>query len=227
MSENLVFPRTALPALSVGGSDKLFPVRRIWCVGRNYGAHVREMGNDEREPPFFFAKHGDMVVPNGGTVRYPGLTKDLHYEVELVIAIKGKGENVSVADAPGLIFGYAVGIDLTRRDLQKVCQEKGKSWEIAKSFEQCAPCGPLTPMNALLPLSRIMLSVNGQTKQDSTTGHMIWSIAEVISKLSEQAELAPGDIIFTGTPQGVGPIVRGDKVLAHVDGLADLSISLV
>ena len=227
MSENLVFPRTSSPALSIVGSDKRFPVRRIWCVGRNYSAHVREMGNDEREPPFFFAKHGDMVVPDGGNVRYPSLTKDLHYEVELVVAIKGAGENVSVADASGQIFGYAVGIDLTRRDLQKVCQEKSKSWEIAKSFEQCAPCGPLTPMNTVLPSSRISLSVNGQTKQDSTTGHMIWSIAEVISKLSEQATLAPGDIIFTGTPQGVGPIVRGDKVLAHVDGLTDLVINLI
>jgi fumarylpyruvate hydrolase len=227
MSENLVFPRSATPSLPIVGSHKLFPVRRIWCVGRNYAAHVREMGNDEREPPFFFAKHGDMVVPGGGDMSYPSLTKDLHFEVELVIAIKGTGENISVADAAGLIFGYAVGIDFTRRDLQKVCQEKGKSWEIAKSFEQSAPCSAITPLSGLLPTSKITLSVNGAVKQDSTTGHMIWSIAEVVSKLSEQVALAPGDIIFTGTPQGVGPVVRGDKVLAHVDGLTDLSVSLV
>jgi fumarylpyruvate hydrolase len=226
MSENLVFPRAASPALPIMGTDKLFPVRRIWCVGRNYSAHVREMGNDEREPPFFFAKHGDMVVPGGGTIRYPSLTMDLHYEVELVVAIRGSGENVSVAEAASLIFGYGVGIDFTRRDLQKICQEKSKSWEIAKSFEQAAPCSALTQRNDVLPSSRIMLSVNGQTKQDSTTGHMIWSIPEVISKLSEQVALAPGDIIFTGTPAGVGPVVRGDRITAHVDGLEPLNISI-
>lgn len=226
MSENLVFPRLARPTLSIVGTDKRFPVRRIWCVGRNYAAHVREMGNDERDPPFFFAKHGDMVVPDGGIVRYPGLTKDLHHEVELVVAIKGGGENISVESAPSLIFGYAVGIDLTRRDLQKICQEKSKSWEISKSFEQSAPCGSLTPLSGLLPSSRITLSVNDQVRQDSTTGHMIWSIAEVISKLSEQAALAPGDIIFTGTPQGVGPVVRGDRILAHIEGLEPLNIAI-
>ncbi len=226
MSDGFVFAPAAIPFLPIAGRTERFPVRRIWCVGRNYAAHVREMGNDEREPPFFFAKHGDMIVPGGGAVRYPGLTRDLHYEVELVVAIKGAGENVSVADAPALIFGYGVGIDLTRRDLQKICLEKSKSWEIAKSFEQCAPCSALTPMSGVLPTSRIMLSVNGQVKQDSTTGHMIWSIPEVISKLSEQAALAPGDVIFTGTPQGVGPIVPGDKISAQIEGLEPLNIAI-
>ncbi len=220
-----VFPLTQ-PWIGIAESQMRFPVRRVWCVGRNYANHVREMGNDEREPPLFFSKQPDMLVPGGGAIRYPSLTRNYHYEVELVVALKGGGENIPVADADALIFGHAVGLDMTRRDLQKQAQEKGRPWEAAKSFEQSAPVGALVPAAGLLPASRIRLSVNGAVKQDADTGQMIWSVPEIISQLSRQVRLAAGDVIFTGTPEGVDPVVKGDRLEAEIEGLEPLGVTI-
>jgi len=220
------------PFIAIQGNGKRFPVRRVWCVGRNYAAHARELGNDAKDPPFFFSKQPDMVVPmssnqkDGGTIRYPSLTSNYHFECELVVALKEGGQNVSVEDAPKLIFGHAVGLDMTRRDLQKQMQEKGRPWEIGKSFEQSAPIGPLTPAMGPLPHGRIRLTVNGQVKQESDTGLMMWNEAEIISKLSQQVRLSAGDVIFTGTPEGVGPVKPGDQLLAEVAGLEPLSVTI-
>jgi fumarylpyruvate hydrolase len=214
------------PWIGVVGSRARFPVRRVWCVGRNYLGHVRELGNDERESPLFFSKQPDMLVPGGGAIRYPSQTKNYHYEVELVVALKSGGENVSAVDADALIFGHAVGLDMTRRDLQKQAQEKGRPWEMAKSFEQSGPVGPLTPFPGVLPPARIRLTVNGTVKQDAGTAQMIWSVPEIIAHLSRQVALAAGDIIFTGTPEGVGPVMRGDRLLAEIEGLEPLAVAI-
>jgi fumarylpyruvate hydrolase len=222
---DFVFPLSQ-PWIGVVGSQARFPVRRVWCVGRNYLSHVRELGNDERESPLFFSKQPDMLVPGGGAIRYPSQTKNYHYEVELVVALKSGGENVAVADADALIFGHAVGLDMTRRDLQKQMQEKGRPWEAAKSFEQSGPIGPLTPFPGNLPPARIRLTVNGALKQDADTAQLIWSVPEIIAQLSRQVALAAGDIIFTGTPEGVGPVVRGDRLLAEIDGLEPLAVTI-
>jgi fumarylpyruvate hydrolase len=225
-----VFSPAEIPSVAVAGSDGRFPVRRVWCVGRNYLDHVKEMGNDERAPPFFFSKQPDMLVPGGGTIRYPSLTKNYHFETELVVALKSGGSDVREADALGLVFGYAVGLDMTRRDLQKQMQEKGKPWEIGKSFEQSAPIGALTPSSGPLDVTplrgRISLTVNGAVKQDSTLDKMIWSVPEIIAKLSQQVTLAAGDLIFTGTPEGVGPVVAGDRLHASITGLTDLDVAI-
>ena len=220
-----VFPLNQ-PWIGIAGSTDRFPVRRVWCVGRNYLGHVRELGNDEREPPLFFSKQPDMLVPGGGVIRYPSLTKNYHYEVELVVALKAGGENISVADADAMIFGHAVGLDMTRRDLQKQMQEKGRPWEIAKSFEQSAPVGALVPATGTLPPSRIRLSVNGVIKQDADTAQLIWSVPEIIAQLSRQVRLAAGDVIFTGTPEGVGPVVKGDRLEAEIEGLEPLAVTI-
>jgi fumarylpyruvate hydrolase len=214
------------PFIAIHGEATRFPVRRIWCVGRNYAAHARELGNDAKEPPLFFSKQPDMLVPGGGVIRYPSLTSNYHYECELVVALKDGSENVSVADAPKLIFGHAVGLDMTRRDLQKQMQEKGRPWEIGKSFEESAPIGPLTPSSGPFSAGRIRLSVNGEVKQDSDIGQMMWNEAEIISRLSQQVALAAGDVIFTGTPEGVGPVKRGDRLLAEIAGLEPLAVMI-
>lgn len=230
MSDDYLFslPR---PFISIQGNGKRFPVRRVWCVGRNYAAHARELGNDAKEPPLFFAKQPDMLVPfsanqSGGVIHYPSLTSNYHYECELVVALKEGGENVPAAEAPKLIFGHAVGLDMTRRDLQKQMQEKGRPWEIGKSFEQSAPIGPLTPAMGPLPAARIRLSVNGEVRQDSDTSQMMWNEAEIISRLSQQVALSAGDVIFTGTPEGVGPVKRGERILAEIAGLEPLSVTI-
>jgi fumarylpyruvate hydrolase len=220
-----VFP-LAQPWIAIAGSADRFPVRRVWCVGRNYLGHVRELGNDEREPPLFFSKQPDMLVPGGGAIRYPSLTKNYHFEVELVVALKSGGENISAADADALIFGHAVGLDMTRRDLQKQMQEKGRPWEIAKSFDQSAPIGALVPSAGALPPARIRLSVNGAVKQDADTAQMMWSVPEIIAQLSRQVQLAAGDVIFTGTPEGVGPVVKGDRLHAEIEGLEPLAVTI-
>lgn len=220
-----VFP-LAQPWIGIAGSGDRFPVRRVWCVGRNYLDHIRELGNDEREPPLFFSKQPDMLVPGGGAIRYPSLTRNYHYEVELVVALKAGGENIHVADADALIFGHAVGLDMTRRDLQKQMQEKGRPWEIAKSFEQSGPVGALVPATGVLPPVRIRLSVNGAVKQDADTAQMIWSVPEIIAQLSRQVRLGAGDVIFTGTPDGVGPVVKGDRLEAEIDGLEPLGVTI-
>lgn len=216
----------AQPFIAIQASAQRFPVRRVWCVGRNYAAHAREMGNDAKEPPLFFSKQPDMLVPGGGRVRYPTLTSNYHYECELVVALKAGGENVSVGEAASLVFGHAVGLDMTRRDLQKQMQEKGRPWEIGKSFEQSAPIGALTPSSGPLQPGTIRLSVNGEVKQDSNIDQMMWNEAEIISRLSQQVALAAGDVIFTGTPEGVGPVKRGDRLLAEIAGLEPLSITI-
>ena len=198
-------PRSRSPA-----ANKTFPVRRIWCVGRNYLEHIREMGQDEREPPFFFAKPADAIVPDGATVPYPSLTKDLHHEVELVVALKSGGRNIDVK-ALDCIYGYGVGIDLTRRDLQIASRDIKRPWEIGKAFDASAPCGPLEPASRDRPSGQgpIALKCNGKVRQDGDLAQMIWNVPEVISKLSEMVELAAGDIIMTGTPVGRGRDGRG------------------
>lgn len=227
-SDRYVIAPPPQAALAVAGTSKLFPVRRIWCVGRNYIEHIREMGQDERAPPFFFAKPADAIVPDGGTVPYPPLTKDMHHEVELVVALKGGGRKVSPDKALDLIYGYGVGIDLTRRDLQIASREVKRPWEIGKAFDASAPCGALRPAAEIghPAKGRIHLTVNGTVKQDGDLEQMIWNVPEVIAKLSEQVALAPGDIIMTGTPAGVGALVPGDKVVAEVAGVGRLGVTI-
>jgi fumarylpyruvate hydrolase len=216
------------PALAVAGSKQLFPVRRIWCVGRNYLEHIREMGQDEREPPFFFAKPADAIVPDGSTVPYPPLTKDLHFEVELVVALKSGGGNIPVKQALDHIWGYGVGIDLTRRDLQIASRDIKRPWEIGKAFDAAAPCGALRPASEIGHPSkgRISLKANGKVRQDGDLLQMIWNVPEVIAKLSEQVGLAAGDIIMTGTPSGVGATVPGDKLECEIEHVGTLAITM-
>jgi fumarylpyruvate hydrolase len=210
VNDNYVISPPAAPSLPVAGSSKLFPVRRVWCVGRNYLEHIREMGNDEREPPFFFAKPSDALVRDGATIPYPSLTKDFHFEVELVVALKSGGRSIPVAKANDCIWGYGVGIDLTRRDLQIASRNIKQPWEIGKFFDNSAPCSALRPASEIGHPSKgkITLKVNGQLRQEGDLAQMIWNVPETISKLSEMVELAAGDIIFTGTPSGVGPSAR-------------------
>lgn len=229
MSNRYVIAEPPQPAIAVAGRSETFPVRRIWCVGRNYLEHVREMGNDERQPPFFFAKHADMVVPNGTLVPYPSLTKDLHHEVELVVALKDGGTDLAETTALDAVYGYAAGIDLTRRDLQFASREKKQPWEIGKSFEASAPVGALRPAAEIghPAKGRIWLKVNGAEKQGGDLAQMIWSVPEIIARLSRQVRLAAGDIIMTGTPAGVGPLQPGDKVEAGIEGIGELRIGIV
>jgi fumarylpyruvate hydrolase len=231
-------PLFALPTITVPivGSNSTFPVRRIYCIGRNYRAHSIEMGsNPDREPPFFFQKPTDAiqyVAPN--TVadhKYPTLTKNYHYEVELVAALnKGSGgKKIEIDQALDLVYGYALGLDMTRRDLQRALGDEKKPWEIGKSFDQSAPIGPIHPVSSIGHIGKagIWLKVNGNTKQNANLSQMIWSVAEQISKLSEAFELKAGDIIYSGTPENVGPVVRGDVIDCHIDGLPNLSVKIV
>ena len=220
--------------IPVVGTTERFPVRRIYCIGRNYAAHAREMGSDPtREPPFFFQKPTDAVqVVMPGTVGdhpYPPLTKNYHYEVELVAALKAGGRNVTTAQALDLVYGYAVGLDMTRRDLQRAMGDEKKPWEIGKSFDRSAPLGPLQPVSKVGHFTKgaIWLKVNGEAKQNANLEQMIWSVAEQVSKLSAAFELMPGDIIFSGTPENVGPVVKGDVMDAHIDGLPDIRVRVV
>lgn len=215
-------------AIAIAGTDKLFPVRRIWCVGRNYIEHIREMGQDERAPPFFFAKPADAIVLDGGTVPYPPLTKDMHHEVELVVALKSGGHNIPVSKANDCIYGYAVGIDLTRRDLQIASRDVKRPWEIGKAFDASAPCGPLTPASKIghPTKGKIVLKVNGQVRQDGDLNQMIWNVPETISKLSEMVALEAGDVIMTGTPSGVAATVAGDKIECEVEGVGKLTVTI-
>jgi len=220
--------------IPVVGSDEFFPVRRIYCIGRNYAAHAREMGSDPtREPPFFFQKPTDAVqfVPQGTVADhpYPTLTKNYHYEAELVAALHKGGRNIAVADALNHVYGYTLGLDMTRRDLQRALGDEKKPWEIGKSFDHSAPLGAIHPVGKVGHFAQgaIWLKVNGQMKQNANLNQMIWSVAEQISKLSEAFELYPGDIIFSGTPENVGPVVRGDVIEMHIDGLPDLSVKIV
>jgi len=225
---SFVIPVPPQAAIAVAGESKTFPVRRIWCVGRNYLEHIREMGNDERDPPFFFAKHADMLVADGATIPYPPLTKDFHHEVELVVALKSGGRNIPAEKAPDHFSGYAVGIDLPRRDLQGAAKKKERPWEIGKSFDHSAPCGALQPAAKIghPAKGKIWLSVNGAEKQSGDLAELIWSVPEIIAKLSEQVTLGAGDIILTGTPAGVGPLIAGDRVECGIDGIGTLKIKI-
>ena len=211
-----VLPPDAPASVPVEGEAAVFPVRRILCVGRNYAAHRREMGGDDRDPPFFFAKPADAVVPPGGQVPYPPRTADLHHEIELVVALKGGGADVPVEQALDLVYGCAVGVDLTRRDLQNA----------AKGFDASAPISAIRKWDAAPPQGRIALSVNGQLRQEGQVADMIWNLAEVIAEASKLWTLAPGDLIFTGTPEGVGPIVPGDHVEGEVEGVGQLKFTV-
>lgn len=219
---DLVFPLPT-PSAAIQGGGR-FPIRRVWCVGRNYAAHAREMGADTREPPFFFAKHADMVVP-GGAIAYPSLTHDLQHEVELVVALKSGGTDLDAATALSHVFGYAVGLDLTRRDLQGEAKKKGHPWEAGKSFEASAPIGLISPGSAA-PTGGIKLTVNGAVRQQAPLADMIWNVPEIIAKLSRQVTVGAGDLIYTGTPEGVAAINKGDALLATVDGLEPLSVTI-
>jgi fumarylpyruvate hydrolase len=205
------------PTVPVQGSDRPFPVRRILCVGRNYAAHRREMGGDDRDPPFFFSKPADAVVLPGADVPYPTATSDLHHEIELVVAI-GDG---------GAIFGFAVGVDLTRRDLQNGFKAKGQPWDAAKGFDASAPISAIVPTAGIIPQGRITLSVNGETRQEGEVADMIWSVEEILVEAGKLWKLEAGDLIFTGTPEGVGPLVRGDLVEGSVQGVGALSFRIV
>ena len=216
------------PSVAVAGGAA-YPVRHIYCVGRNYAEHAREMGTDpEREPPFFFMKGADSIASSGAQIKYPSRTQDLHHEVELVVAIGASGTDISVSDASDAIFGYAVGVDLTRRDLQQSMKEKGRPWEIGKSFAQAAPVGEIQPAwNIGHPREgKITLSVNGEVRQEADIKDMTWGVDEVIAELSTYYKLEPGDLVFTGTPAGVSALVRGDKVDCAIDGLGSLEFSI-
>lgn len=221
-------PQFTQPQIPVAGTSLAFPVRRIWCVGRNYLDHIRELGNDERQPPFFFAKHADMIAPEGAKIPYPSLTKDLQHEVEFIVALKSGGANIDPKKALDHVYGYGVGVDLTRRDLQMASRKKEQPWEIGKSFDQSAPVSPLRPASDIghPSKSRIWLQVNGETRQDGDIELMIWNTAEIISKLSQQVAVGAGDVIMTGTPAGVGPLVAGDKVSCGIDGIGTLNFSM-
>ena len=223
---NTPFPPAPAVFAQIEGSDAQFPVRRIYCVGRNYAAHRREMGGDDREPPFFFSKPADAVVASGAVIPYAAATANLHHEVELVVALKGGGVNVPVETALDLVFGYAAGVDLTRRDLQAASREKGQPWDSAKGFDQSAPLGPIREWSGAAPQGRISLSVNGQVRQDASLSDMIWNVAEIISECSRLWRLAPGDLIYTGTPEGVGPLVSGDHVDVSIEDVGALSVTI-
>lgn len=226
---SFVFEPPRPPSIAVVGSQLRAPVRRIFCVGRNYADHVREMGNDPKsEPPIFFTKPADALVENGASVAYPLNTRNLHHEVELVAALGKGGEDIVESAALEHVWGYAVGVDLTRRDRQAEAKQAGAPWDQAKGFDNSAPVGALTPARAAghLNKARIWLAVNGETKQDSDIAEMIWSVPEIIAALSRSWTLCAGDLIFTGTPSGVGALKPGDRVRCGVEGLAELSFAI-
>lgn len=228
-----VFAAPPVVSVPVVGQSAQFPVRHIYCVGRNYEDHAKEMGFTGREPPFFFMKPADaiVVVPAGetGSVHYPSLTKNLHHEIELVVAIGKGGKNIAAADAAQHIFGYAVGLDMTRRDLQNDMKKQGRPWCIGKAFDESAPIGPITPaaQAAGVEQAEIYLQVNGQDRQRSHVSKLIWNIGETIAHLSAAWELQPGDLIYSGTPEGVGAVVAGDVLVGGVAGLGELSVKIV
>ncbi len=216
-------------ALPVVGTDATFPVRRIYCIGRNYAAHAIEMGHDpDREPPFFFQKNPNNLDPSG-KVPYPPHSSDLHPEAEMYVALKSGGTNIAVEDALDHVFGYGLSLDMTRRDRQGEMKKMGRPWEIGKAFERSAPCGPVHPASEVghPDAGELVLKVNGETRQEGDLNQMIWKVPEMISYLSEYFELAPGDIIQSGTPSGVGPVEKGDVMVMTVDGLGSLTVDVV
>jgi fumarylpyruvate hydrolase len=216
-------------SLPVRGTEARFPVRRVYCVGRNYEAHAREMGTDPtREPPFIFQKPTDAVISGSTSIPYPPQTRNLHYEIELVVAIGRRGVNVPESEALSLVYGYGVGIDLTRRDLQQAAKDGGKPWEWGKAFDKSAPCSALVPAEVIgRPASgRIWLSVNDVIKQDADISQLIWSVPEVIAFISASMVLEPGDLVFTGTPAGVGPLLPADRIQGGVDGVGTIEVCI-
>jgi fumarylpyruvate hydrolase len=232
MSSPYLFDPSPTVSVPIQGSEQRFPVRRVYCVGRNYEEHAKEMGFTGREPPFFFLKPADsVVVVNAGEtghIDYPSLTSNFHHEIELVVAISKGGKNIAATDAHQHVFGYAVGLDMTRRDLQGEMKKQGRPWCIGKAFDQAAPIGPIVP-KAHAPgaeTAAISVSVNGSVKQSSNTSKLIWNVAETIEHLSKAWELQPGDLIYTGTPEGVAAVVAGDEMVGRVDGLPDLVVKV-
>lgn len=225
-----LFPPAPVPTLPVAGSEALFPVHRIYCVGRNFADHAIEMGHDpNKEPPFFFQKNPDTLVLSGSDFPYPTETQDVHHEVELVVALKSGGDNIPLDKALDCVYGYAVGLDMTRRDLQGEAKKLGRPWEIGKAFERSAPCGPLHPVSDIGHPAQgaIWLKVNGDLRQNGDLNQMIWKVPEMISYLSRLFTLRAGDLIFAGTPAGVGAIVKGDQMQIHVDGVDELNFKVV
>jgi fumarylpyruvate hydrolase len=219
----------ATPVLAVAGGAHAFPVRRVYCVGRNYVEHIREMKEgDERDPPFFFQKPSDAIVANGAELAYPPCTEDFQHEIELVVAIGKDGANIAVGEALSHVFGYAVGIDMTRRDRQREMRERMLPWEMGKAFDESAPCGPLHPVARIghIGSGAITLSVNGELRQKGDLTQMIWNVPEIIANLSTQYELKAGDLIFTGTPAGVGPVVPGDRIEGVIEGLDTIHFTI-
>lgn len=227
---DFVIPPTAIPSLPVAGDSRRFPVRRIYCVGRNYADHAREMGHDpDREPPFFFSKPADTLLAGDADLPYPPQTGDLHFEAELVVALGAGGGDIAPDDAQGLIWGYAAGNDFTRRDLQAAAKNAGRPWDLAKGFDLSAACGLLHPASQTGALNggRIALTVDGAIRQESDLSQMIWPVADVIAHLSQSVRLEPGDLIFTGTPAGVGAVTRGQVVTVEIEGLTPLVTRIV
>lgn len=228
-SADYVIPPPAVVALPIVGSEALFPVNRIFCIGRNYAAHAVEMGGDpDKEPPFFFLKHASCLTADG-VFPYPSESADVHHEIEMVVALKSGGTDIPVSGALEHVFGYGVGLDMTRRDLQGEAKKLGRPWEVGKSFEKSAPCSPLVPASALghLDAGAITLHVNGRPRQEGDLNQLIWKVPEIIAILSRYFELRPGDIIMTGTPAGVGPIERGDVMAGNVAGIGELTVRVV
>lgn len=222
------FPPMTVPSLTIVGRSERFPARRILCVGRNYAAHAREMGQDDREPPFFFSKPVDALVADGAAVPYPPGTRDLNFEIELVVAIGADGMDVAPDKALDLVFGYGVGVDLTRRDLQMQARDTGRPWDLGKGFDASAPCSPIYPveMAGHPDRGRIWLAVNGEVKQDGDLAELIWQVPDIISALSRSICLKPGDLIFTGTPAGIGPTVENDVLTGGVEGVGEIRVAI-
>ena len=224
-----VFAPRPTVTVPVAGREARFPIARIFCVGRNYAAHAREMGSDpDREPPFFFTKDADAYAPDGAVIAYPPATRNFHHEVELVVAIGGQGFQVAAADAGALIFGYAVGLDMTRRDLQQQAKDAGRPWSTGKNFPQSAPLSAIRPVSDGAPLRRgaITLAVNGSPRQSADIGDMIWSVTETLAHLSRLYTLRPGDLVFTGTPEGVGAVVPGDVLEGAIEHVGSLRVTI-
>lgn len=224
-----VFAPQPIPTLAIRGSDKLYPVHRIYCVGRNYAEHAIEMGHDpNREAPFFFQKNPDTLVPSGGTFPYPDASKDVHHELEMVVALKSGGKDIPQDQALSHVFGYAVGLDMTRRDLQGEAKKLGRPWEVGKAFESAAPCSEIVPASAIGHPSQgaVWLKINGEPRQKGDLNQLIWKVPEMITYLSGLFELRAGDLIFSGTPAGVGPVKRGDVLHGGVDGVGELKVTV-
>lgn len=226
---SFVIPAPPPASVEVTGTDDRFPVRRIYCIGRNYLAHRKEMGHDDRKPPFYFQKPADALLETGGEFPYPSQSENVHFEIELVVAIAKGGVNISIEDALDHVYGYGLGIDMTRRDIQSQAKQDGRPWESAKSFDHSAPISPIRPASEIghPDSGRIWLAVNGKVRQDSDLNLQIWNVQEGISHLSRLYQVAPGDLIYTGTPDGVGPIKSGDLITAGIDGIGELEIKVV